>query len=499
MMESTLDMDNVRRIEKSVDEAVTKINEVGDLVRAHGYVSVWPNPLPAIRDHLSEGVTTLKSLLTAHRSAVAGVETRETTLDQKENELREKERRLDIWEARLNERDEQLGIRSRDLDARSKDVLKEERSIAIREGNLETAEAAVEEKSKALSEKHDEQLIEATRLKVERDRLEADKNTAEEDLKTALDKVTDKLAKQSTTVDTISKKFSELDLDTVEQKLTDLEIHADKLLEEFAKVGSEIYGISVNARRATTVVEKLQSENVTKLNSALANITAKLYELLGTLGTSVREAEPHTSLSPASDKRKRAAQDQRALKRVAQGLEETPADGRPMSSESAEFGAPLPLSAKASEEARPVEPSSSSTVQGAQPIGASSSTAQVPRWINEDVDSEISVIWSKLEFFQPDIWTDADATKFKALLKRFQLKGGSDRPVSKFATCSSQQQNGRETCYECKSASKGNGNFDQGNNNACQICRAQRKPCFRVTRTGDDESKWLVTLRNQGD
>ncbi|KAG6999583.1 hypothetical protein G7Y79_00034g070060 [Physcia stellaris] len=203
------------------------------------------------------------------------------------------------------------------------------------------------------------------------------------------------------------------------------------------------------------------------------------------------------SSTPASEKRKRDALAQRPLKRVAQGLDEASGDGRPMSSESAEFGAPLPLSAKASEEARPVQPSSSSTVQGAQPTGASSSSTQVPRWINEDVDSEISVLWSKLEFFQPDLWTDAEATKFKALLKRFQLRGGSDRPVVKLATCSSQQQNGRETCYECKSASKGNGVFDQGNDNACQTCRALRKPCVRVTRTGDDGSKWLITLRSQ--
>ncbi|KAG6999582.1 hypothetical protein G7Y79_00034g070050 [Physcia stellaris] len=177
-MESTLDMDDARRIEKSVDEAVTKINELSDLVRAHGYVSTWPNPLPAIRDQLSEGVTTLNRVLAAHRSALAGVETQESTvkqmnefeknrlsdkqaeLDRKAHELREWERKLDKREGGLDATERQLGIRERNLDARQSKLdldaeahILERGRLAEREDRLKTTQAEYEQEK---SEMHEE-------------------------------------------------------------------------------------------------------------------------------------------------------------------------------------------------------------------------------------------------------------------------------------------------------------------------------------------------------
>ena len=433
MMESTLDMDDARCIEKSVDAAVTKINELGDLVRGHGYVSTWPNPLPAIRDQLSEGVTTLNSLLDAHRSALAGVKLQESTvkqqnesekknlndkqakLDQREKELRERERRLDKREGGLDAKDEQLENRQRDLDARQSKLDQdtgahfiERGRLAEREDRLKTAEAEIE---KVRSQNRE-----------------------------ALDKVRHRVPEPGTPAP-----------------------------------GTPAPGTPAPGTPAP----------VTSLPDT---------------------SSPST---PASEKRKREAlAHERSLKRLSQGLEDTSGDGRPMSSESAEFGAALAQGAKATEESRPgyqvaesqpqpdVQPVGSSSASGTQPVlpSASSSTPQVPRWINEDVTRDISVVWATLEFFQPYLWTDADATKLKALLKRFQVIGGGARPMVKFGNCNSQQQSGKETCYESKSANKGSGNFDNGNDNACHTCRTQSKPCFRVTRTADD-SKWLITRR----
>lgn len=601
MESQTLDSLDVARIEKSVEEAVTKIDSLNEFLQQVGSTQ-WPNPLPEIRDQLSVGVTALNQIRSAHRSALENANIQENTvrqqndfersrlsdkqaeLEKKENELRERERELDMREGGQNARDEALGTRSRDLDALRSNIneganslLAGKGQLAAREDNLKTAEAEVEEQKKAWSEKHDEQLTEGTRLEGERAQLNADKATAEAEMtrrvtnlvkqedqlkadqgtarqlteihagriakaakeletkisnsntaasslgsslesaqgtatdlenklgeqssaldkqSAALDADAGKLSRQSTSVDTISQKLSGLDLDAVDQKLAQLKAKADGLLEDLANIGTEVMTVSDNARSATTAVSELQSEHVSRLDSSLADIAAKALELRERLQMPAREPEsgtpgtpaPATSApaTPASDKRKRELAYQRSLKRVSQGLEQPSGDGRPMSSESAEFGPALAQGAKTSEGSIPGSPAPAPTPQ------------PLPQWVTQPVAAEIQGIWSRFEFSRPQTWTQSLVDQFKNTLVTYEKKDNAQtKPSRILERCAAEQAKGNETCFVVK-CQRTSSTFDDVNR-PCSDCREKRRPrpCLRITEAPN--GKLLVALREQSE